>query len=72
MRRKLAEARGLPAYMILHDSALRQMARVCPATAEEFASIPGVGTKRASEFGEQFMAVIAEHGRSGQKPPVAG
>jgi len=29
VRRKLAEERGLPAYMILHDSALRHMARSC-------------------------------------------
>jgi superfamily II DNA helicase RecQ len=64
VRRKLAEARGVPAYIILHDAALRQMARVYPATEEELAGISRVGPKRASEFGEQFLAVIAEHGRS--------
>ena len=38
VRRKLAEGRGLPAYMILHDSALREMARIYPASEEELAS----------------------------------
>jgi len=61
VRRKLAEGRGLPAYMILHDSALRQMARVYPATAEEFARIPNVGAKKANDFAERFLPTIAEH-----------
>jgi len=64
VRRRLAEGRGLPAYMILHDSALREMARVCPATEEDFALIPGVGAKRASDFGERFVREIQEHLRN--------
>jgi ATP-dependent DNA helicase RecQ len=60
-RRRLAEARVLPAYMILHDSALRQMARTCPQTKEQFARIPGVGENRANDFAEQFLEAIAEH-----------
>ena len=65
MRRSLAVERGVPAYCILHDSALRQMARLYPHNEEEFARIPHVGPKRASDFGEQFLAEIAEHARSG-------
>ncbi len=61
VRRKVAEERGLPAYMVLHDSALRQMARSHPATAEELARIPHVGSRRASDFGDRFLAAIAEH-----------
>jgi len=65
VRRRLAEARGVPAYFILHDSALRHMARSYPATAEEFAQIPHVGLKRASDYGDPFLAAIAEYkGRS--------
>jgi ATP-dependent DNA helicase RecQ len=61
VRRKLAEGRGLPAYCILHDSALRQMARAYPATAEEFARISNVGPKKASDFAALFVAAILEH-----------
>ncbi len=70
VRRELAEGRGPPAYMILHDSALRQIARAYPATEEEFARIPRVGPKRASDFGERFLAAIAEHTRT--NPPRPG
>jgi ATP-dependent DNA helicase RecQ len=61
VRKQLATERGLPAYFILHDSALRQMARVYPATEEEFAQISGVGPKRASDFAALFVPAIREH-----------
>jgi superfamily II DNA helicase RecQ len=61
VRKQLATERGLPAYFILHDSALRHLARAYPATEEEFAQIPGVGPKRASDFAALFVAAIQEH-----------
>ena len=61
MRRKLAEERGLPAYCILHDSALRQIARECPASESDLALVSGVGEKRAKDFGAKFLAEIAAH-----------
>ena len=70
VRLELAAERGLPAYMILHDSALRHIARVYPQTAQEFAGIPGVGARRASAFGERFLAVIAERARCKPGRPV--
>jgi len=63
-RRRMAESRGLPAYMILHDSALREMARLCPRSIEELAGIAGVGPKRASQFGVEFLEVIADQERN--------
>ena len=61
VRRKLAEARSLPAYCILHDSTLRRMAREYPANEDEFASIGGVGEKRSQDFGALFLAEIAAY-----------
>ena len=55
VRRKLAEERGLPAYFILHDAALRQMARDYPANEDELALISGVGEKRSRQFGAVFL-----------------
>ena len=58
VRRKLAEERGLPAYFILHDAALRQMARDYPANEGELALVSGVGEKRAEEFGAVFLTEV--------------
>ena len=69
-RRVHAEGRGLPAYMILHDSALREMARACPQNEAELAAISRVGAKRAGDFGERFLAEIRNHAQS--KPLPSG
>jgi ATP-dependent DNA helicase RecQ len=59
-RLELANERGLPAYCILHDSALRRIARARPTTAEELGRIKGVGPRRAAEFGERLLAAVRE------------
>jgi superfamily II DNA helicase RecQ len=61
VRRKLAEERGLPAYFILHDSTLRQMARDYPENEEDLALISGVGDKRSRQFGAVFLTEIEEY-----------
>jgi ATP-dependent DNA helicase RecQ len=60
LRKRLAQERGLPAYIILHDSALRRLAGECPVTLDGLASIKGVGAKRAEDFGALFLREIGE------------
>jgi RQC domain/HRDC domain/RecQ zinc-binding len=61
LRKKLADERDLPAYIIFSDVALRQMARNYPADESSFARISGVGEKKLREFGNYFLAEIAAH-----------
>jgi ATP-dependent DNA helicase RecQ len=61
LRKKLADERDVPAYIIFSDVALRQMARNYPASEVEFARISGVGEKKLREFGEAFLTEIALH-----------
>ena len=63
-RRALASEHGLPAYVIFHDSVLRDMAHRCPETLAELAAIPGVGAKKLETWGPDFIAVVREHLRS--------
>ena len=60
-RRKLADERDIPAYIIFSDVALREMANRYPATEAEFARISGVGKQKLQEFGAPFMAEIADY-----------
>ena len=55
---------GVSAFIILYDSALRQIAREYPATETEFGQIRNVGSKKAKDFGPLFLAEIAEHLKS--------
>ena len=61
LRKRLADERDVPAYIVFSDVALRQMARNYPESEREFARISGVGEKKLREFGEAFLNEIALH-----------
>jgi len=61
VRRTLADARNVPAYVIFSDVALREMARAYPMTDAEFRRIPGVGEQKLKDFAEPFLAAIADY-----------
>jgi ATP-dependent DNA helicase RecQ len=63
-RKALALEHSLPAYIILHDSVLREMAQRCPETLAELGAIPGVGVKKLETWGPDFVAVIRDHLRA--------
>jgi ATP-dependent DNA helicase RecQ len=59
-RRETANAKGVPAYVILHDATLREIAARRPATLAELGEISGLGTKKLEAYGEDVLAVVAE------------
>ncbi len=61
LRKRLADDRNVPAYIVFSDVALRQMARNYPSNERDFARINGVGEKKLREFGGVFLAEIAAH-----------
>jgi len=63
LRRRLADERDVPAYIIFSDASLREMARAQPMRLEEFANIPGVGQQKLKSFGQIFISEIADHVR---------
>jgi ATP-dependent DNA helicase RecQ len=58
VRARLARDRGVPPYVIFHDTTLRTMAERRPATVDDLLDIYGVGTKKASDFGDAFLDAI--------------
>ncbi|HET7035625.1 MAG TPA: DNA helicase RecQ [Thermomicrobiaceae bacterium] len=61
LRRRLAEARGVPPYVIFHDSTLRELAGRLPTTQAALRRVTGVGERKAEDFGEAVLAVLAPH-----------
>ena len=59
LRLEIARARGVPPYVIFHDTTLREMARLKPATVEALHGIRGVGAKKAQDLGGRFIEAIA-------------
>ena len=58
-RLRLAEARGVPAYVIFSDKSLTDMAAKRPATRDEFAAVFGVGDAKLRDFADIFLETIA-------------
>ena len=61
LRKTLADERDVPAYVIFSDVSLRQMAREYPKNEQEFLRMSGVGSRKLEEFGEVFLAAIADY-----------
>jgi ATP-dependent DNA helicase RecQ len=60
-RKRLADERNAPAFVVFSDLALRQMSREYPQTPEAFTRINGVGSAKLAEFGALFMGEITAH-----------
>jgi ATP-dependent DNA helicase RecQ len=64
VRKRLADARNLPPYIVFSDVALRQMARGYPTTSSEFLRISGVGERKLREYGGSFLSEIETYLRT--------
>jgi ATP-dependent DNA helicase RecQ len=54
-----AKAQAVPPYVIFHDSVLREIAAVHPASLEELGQIKGVGASKLQRYGTAVLDVLA-------------
>jgi ATP-dependent DNA helicase RecQ len=59
MRMQVARKRGVPPYVIFHDTTLREVARSKPDTIEELRHVKGVGDRKAADLGDLILSIIA-------------
>jgi ATP-dependent DNA helicase RecQ len=62
VRLRLARERGVPPYVIFHDTTLRDMVQRRPRTFEDLHDVYGVGAKKAADFGDAFLDAIRTFG----------
>ncbi len=55
LRRKIADAAKLPAYIVFSDATLKEMAEKCPRTSQQMLNISGVGQIKLEKYGQQFL-----------------
>jgi ATP-dependent DNA helicase RecQ len=58
LRLDIARSRGVPPYVIFHDTTLREMARLKPRSISDLLSVRGVGARKAEDLGEAFVKAI--------------
>ena len=61
LRRRLADDRDVPPYVVFGDASLRHMASAMPGSKEEFLDIHGVGRVKAEEYGDTFLEAIQRY-----------
>jgi ATP-dependent DNA helicase RecQ len=59
---RLAEARrqAVPAYVILHDATLAEIARRRPRDVAALADIPGIGARKLERYGASLLEVLGD------------
>ncbi len=57
-RKTVAAERGVPAYVIFHDSTLQAIAQEKPTSLAMLSRIAGLGERKLIHYGEQLLAVI--------------
>jgi len=58
VRLRLARARGVPPYVIFHDTTLRELARLKPTSVAALSGVYGIGARKAQQMGEEFVDEI--------------
>lgn len=58
LRKQLADAQGVPPYVVFGDASLREMATQQPCGADAFQAISGVGSRKLAQYGPAFTAAI--------------
>jgi ATP-dependent DNA helicase RecQ len=61
LRKEIADARGIPAYLVFSDVSLRGMAAAHPRTPEELLEVSGVGPVKLEAYGDRFLALLRRY-----------
>ena len=61
-----ARSQQVPAYVVLHNSHLEEIARRKPRSVHELGSIKGIGLRRAARYGEEILSLV--HGEEPASP----
>ena len=58
-RAETAREQGVPAYVILHDRTLRELAALRPHSQAALLEVPGIGLAKAERYGEALLELLA-------------
>ena len=70
LRKRLADERDVPSFVVFGDASLRQMAARFPENTDEFSRISGVGAAKLEQYGADFIAVIQAYIEAHGRPDI--
>ena len=60
LRKRLADAQGVPAYIVFSDQVLWDMVELRPSTPAQLLAVSGVGPAKLERYGEDFLEALFE------------
>lgn len=61
LRKSIADADGLPPYVVFSDATLIDMAEILPTSYGEMLAVSGVGQRKLEKYADPFLDLIQEH-----------
>jgi ATP-dependent DNA helicase RecQ len=61
LRKKMAQRKGLPPFVVFQDPSLSDMSIQYPVTIQELQNIQGVGQGKAMRYGKEFIDLIKQY-----------
>ncbi|WP_449467485.1 DNA helicase RecQ [Stenotrophomonas humi] len=62
LRAELAREQNVPAFVIFHDSTLRNIAEQRPTSVDALGRVGGIGGSKLSRYGERLVEIVREQG----------
>ena len=59
-RRERSREDGVPAYVVLHDATLRDLAATQPSSLHELAAVKGFGPAKIERYGDDILSVVSD------------
>jgi ATP-dependent DNA helicase RecQ len=66
-RKEIADAQGVPPYVIFHDATLMEMMEHRPETTEQLRQLSGVGERKLALYGDDFLELIRSYGSPNER-----
>ncbi|MBB1270248.1 DNA helicase RecQ [Shewanella sp. SR44-3] len=61
LRREIAEKNDIPPYLVFNDASLAEMSAMLPTSPGEMLAVNGVGERKLSRFGGEFLDEISHY-----------
>jgi ATP-dependent DNA helicase RecQ len=59
-RREEARTQSVPAYVILHDATLVEIARTRPRDADALGEVPGIGARKLERYAQPLLEIVGD------------
>jgi len=68
-RRVTAKEQGVPAFVVLHDTSLEEIAEARPASVDALLRVYGIGERKAERYGREILDALARFAKGDRASP---